>query len=205
MGKRRKKSGGARRSKSKDARTRVVVSGAAFVKDDNPAASTRRPRRARGASTGGRSRRRLIPERVDETSFDAIVRLGLLDPRDPLHNAVLAAAGARYRSLWREAGRWASVAPGTPAVGVQESAFAGKSLSAGQAARRDEYRRAREKLPAEQRGVLDEVLLAEGDLATAGRNASGRQEESQAVVVATDRLACGCAILARHFGLLPPR
>jgi hypothetical protein len=57
------------------------------------------------------------------------------------------------------------------------------------------------KLCPDHRGVLDQVLFAEIDLATAGRNASGRADEKQAVAVAIDRLACACATLALHFGL----
>jgi hypothetical protein len=204
MSKRRKKARGARPTKPKNASAKNARGAVPGEVGHRGASMRRRSTRIRARPRRKPERRKDIAAGVGRASFDEHVRLGLLAPGDPSRNTILAAAGERYRALWREAGRSAPVALGTPTADATASAFAAKPFSGRQAACREEYRRAREALPTEQRGVVDSVLLAEADLATAGRNASGRLEEGQAIVVATDRLACGCAILARHFGMLPP-
>jgi hypothetical protein len=192
-----------RRRRSRALPKTTVAGRARESGDDDRLPGTKR----RKAAAGGRARaakRGMVEQGADSLGgapFDELVRLRLLAPGDALLGLVLAAAGERYRSLWRDAGR-ANIPSTAQGKKKGASAFAAPAVTRRDAARQDAYRRAREALPPEQRRVLDEVLLAEVDLATAGRNASGRRDEQQAIAIAIDRLACGCAILARHFGLL---
>ena len=139
--------------------------------------------------------------RIKDAPFDRLVSRCLLAPGNSHRNAILAQAGERYRELWHLAGLGPISAQDMTREGHGSSPWA-PFRTEHQLANRIAYRKAREALQSEHRMVLDEVVLAEQDLATAGRNASGRWQETAAIAVAVDRIACACATLARHFGTL---
>jgi hypothetical protein len=140
--------------------------------------------------------------RVTDAPFDRLASRCLLAPKDTDKNRVLATAGERYRELWYISGLGPIRAQDLTREGDRVSIPWAPFQSERQASARLSYRRAREALHTEHRAVLDQVLLAEVDLATAGRNASGRVQETAAVAIAVDRIACACYTLAVHFGML---
>jgi hypothetical protein len=140
--------------------------------------------------------------RVGDAPFDRLVRRALLAPNNSHRNALLGVAGERYRELWILAGlgpiRAQDLTRERTSAFSQWSPWRSQSI----ANNRIEYRKARLAVLPEHRMVLDEVVLAEVDLITAGRNATGRRDDTAATAVAVDRLACACASLARHWGIL---
>jgi hypothetical protein len=80
-----------------------------------------------------------------DSPFQRLARHGELAPRDQHRNAILAAAGERYRELWYQAGQVGLVA--LDMTHETRGAFPSMPFSEQQAVKRDQYRRARQALP----------------------------------------------------------
>lgn len=148
--------------------------------------------------------------RINDAPFDRLIARQQLCPPPSesrpgeieaarYRNAKLGEAGDRYRKLWYQAGLGPISAQDLTREGGRGSAPWAPYRSESQASARMEYRAAREALHTDHRSVLDQVLLAEVDLVTAGRNATGRRDDTAAAAIAVDRIICACATLVVFF------